>query len=88
MGAELGGLKPRQRTRRIYGCSPVARIRETGCCCCEVEKGALQVDTEPEGSVPRKLRQIPLFLILVRIVAEVLRRALQALALDGVEALG
>ena len=67
------------------GGSPVARTVEK-LAVGEVGRGALEA--EPEGSAPRKLRHVPLLLILVRIVAEVVGRALKALALDGVEALG
>jgi hypothetical protein len=51
----------------------------------EVGRGALEA--EPEGLAPQKLRQIPLFLILIRIVVEIVGRALKALALDGIKAL-
>ncbi len=67
------------------GGSPVARTVEK-LAVGEVGRGAFEA--EPEGSAPRKLRHVPLLLILVRIVAEVVGRALKALALDGVEALG
>ncbi len=67
------------------GCSPVARTVKK-LAIGKVGRDALE--KEPEGSAPRKLRRIPLLLILVRVVAEVVGRAIKALALDGVEALG
>ncbi len=50
--------------------------------------GRSAIETEPEGSASRRLRQIPLLSILVYIVAEVVARNLEALAFYGVKALG